>query len=204
MVRSWPIDVRFCDREAHGTCAGVVVGHRGLRFCYSYDQGDLFRFPEMRQVLPDDVVLCRIKKVDARGRREGAIVEVLERHTQELGGRFRRQDNCDYVQPVSKQITHDIVIPRGKKGRAKEGQFVVVSILTQPGMHHPCTGEVIKILGDHMSPGMEVELAIRNHGLPDQWPESVVRAAGKIPKTVPSGRVKGVKICVICLCHHRW
>ena len=98
---------------------------------------------EMRQVLPDDVVLCRIKKVDARGRRQAAIVEVLERHTQELVGRFRRQDNCDYVQPVSKQITHDIVIPRGKKAGPKRGSSWWLAFDT--AWHAPCTGEVIKM-----------------------------------------------------------
>ena len=52
---------------------------------------DLFLPPfEMRKVMHGDRVLACVTGMDRRGRREGAIVEVLERRLNRLIGRLRR------------------------------------------------------------------------------------------------------------------
>ena len=35
-------------------------------------------------------------------------------------------------------------------------------------------GEIVEVLGDHMAPGMEINVAIRNHDLPYIWPDEVL------------------------------
>lgn len=166
---------------------GRVIGHRdGFGFLVPDDgSDDMFLSPrQMRQLFPDDVVLSRVNHIDSRGRREATVVEVLQRNTSQVVGRLSRQDQADFVIPIAKDVTHEILIPSGKRGRAKLGQFVVVRILTQPGLHHPCTAEVIEVLGDQMSVGMEVQLAIRSYGIPHQWSDEVVRAAKALGRGV--------------------
>ena len=34
--------------------------------------------------------------------------------------------------------------------------------------------ELLEVLGDHMAPGMEIDIAIRAHSLPYIWPREVV------------------------------
>ena len=71
--------------------AGKVSGHRdGFGFLLRDDKGpDVFLSPrEMQKVLHGDRVLVRITGTDNRGRPEGTIVEVTERHTNLLVGRL--------------------------------------------------------------------------------------------------------------------
>lgn len=132
---------------------------------------------QMSQVFDGDIVLARISGIDRRGRQEGAIVQVLEHNTRQLVGRYQEQDGLGFVVPDSPRIQHDVLIPSHARGDARPGQYVVVAITAQPGRRSPPRGEVIEVLGDHMAPGMEIEVAIRNYGIPFQWPHEVIEEA---------------------------
>src|SRR5690606_1203563 len=104
---------------------GLVVGHKdGFGFLIPDDgSGDLFlNARQMRNVFPDDIVLARVSGVDYRGRREGFIVEVLERNTKELVGRYIQESGTSFVEPANQRISQDIHIPSGMEGNAKDGQ----------------------------------------------------------------------------------
>lgn len=175
---------------------GRVIGHKdGFGFIVPEDgSDDLFvNGREMRKVFHDDRVLARIANIDHRGRREGAIVEVLERNTPELVGRFYTESGAQFVEPSNQRITQDILISKADTLDAKPGQMVLVKMLEQPTLHTKPTGKIIQILGDHMAPGMEIDVAIHNHGLPNEWPAEVLRDAEKYPREVSEEDIKGRK-----------
>ena len=55
-------------------------------------------------------VLASVTGVDRRGRREGAIVEVLERRQSRLIGRFGERAGIGYVAPDDRRLLHDVKI----------------------------------------------------------------------------------------------
>jgi ribonuclease R len=150
---------------------GRVIGHKdGYGFLVP-DQGgeDIYLTPyQMRSLFHGDVVLAR-QSTSSRGRSEGIVVEVLERNTHQVVGRYFVEGNASFVQPYNKKINQDIIIPAGEADDAKPGQYVVAEILTQPSTRRQATGRIVEILGDHLSPGMEIEVSIRSHNLPHQW-----------------------------------
>jgi ribonuclease R len=159
---------------------GYVIGHKdGFGFVVPDDKaGDLFlNARQMRTVFPDDEVLVRVSSVDSRGRREGMIAEVITRNTHSLVGRFIVQHGAAFVEPSNQRIAQTIAIPPDAHGGAVDGQMTVVEIIEQPTMHTRAVGKVIEILGDHMAPGMEIDVAIRNHEIPNEWPDKVLREA---------------------------
>jgi ribonuclease R len=174
---------------------GRVQGHRdGFGFLIREDAGgpDIFLSPrQMRQLLPGDVALVRISGTDTRGRPEGTVVEVVERVTQSIVGRYVLQQGLGYVIPDNPRITHDILVPPGAHGGAKAGQMVVVELTTPPGARTLPAGRVKEVLGDHLAPGMEIEAAIRAHGLPHEWPAAVEREAAAIAPTVSARDTEG-------------
>jgi len=173
---------------------GYVVGHKdGFGFVVPDEGGsDLFlNARQMRTVFPDDVVLVRVCDIDHRGRREGVIIEVVERNTQELVGRFIDESGTSRVEPSNQRIRHDILIPPDFVGGAHHGQMVIVKIIEQPTLSTRPVGKVIEILGDHMAPGMEIDIAIRNHQIPHEWPDTVLREAKKFSKEVSDKMLDG-------------
>ncbi|MHB8535817.1 MAG: ribonuclease R [Sulfuricaulis sp.] len=167
---------------------GRVSGHPdGFGFVIPDDKADdLFLSPrEMRQVMHGDRVMARVIGLDQRGRREGVIVDVLERAHQTVVGRYVTRDGMIFVVPEDRHITQDIVIPRGGEGGATEGQVVVVEITAPPTPRTGPAGRVVEVLGDPMAPGMEIQVAIRTHNIPDVWPDAVTREAKQFAPEVP-------------------
>lgn len=171
---------------------GRVIGHKdGFGFVAPDEGGDdLFLSPRyMRQVFHGDRVLVRVENVDTRGRREGMIVEVIERNTQQLVGRLRHESGMWFVEPSSRRVTQDILIPSDALNDAVEGQMVVVAITEQPSLHKRAAGRIVEILGDHMAPGMEISVAIRNHDIPTYWPDDVTLEASRFSAEVDADAI---------------
>ena len=166
---------------------GRVIGHRdGFGFLKPDDGSeDLYLHNrQMRAVLDGDKALVRVVGVDRRGRPEGGIVEVTERNTKQIVGRFSSESGVNFVRPDNQRINQDVMIAADSVLQAKPGQYVVVDITQQPTKRNQPIGKVVEILGEHMAPGMEIDVAIRNHGIPHEWPEEVVAQAANIPPQV--------------------
>ncbi|MFA7554077.1 MAG: ribonuclease R [Spongiibacteraceae bacterium] len=155
---------------------GRVQAHRdGYGFLVPADgSGDLYLSSrQMSMVFDGDEVLCRSTGADHRGKQEGAIVEVIVRNTRQLVGRLYDENGVVFVTPDNTRVNHSIIVPRDAVGDARVEQYVMVEITQQPGWRKPPTGRVVEVLGDHMAPGMEIDVAIRAHNIPHIWPDEV-------------------------------
>lgn len=173
---------------------GRVIGHPdGYGFVVPDVGGkDLFLSDrQMRQVFHGDRVLVRERGLDKRGRREAVIVEVLERNTQRIVGRLINEGGVLFVIPDNKHISQDILIPPNQRNGAQDGQIVVVELISPPTMRTQAIGSVVEVLGEHMAPGMEIEIALRAHNLPHMWPAQVLEEAQQFSKEVPEADKRG-------------
>lgn len=178
---------RYCLINRQDLVSGRVIGHPdGFGFLKPDAGGeDLFLSPrEMRQVFHGDRVVACVTGVDRRGRREGSIVEILERSHERVVGRLFRERGIAYVVPDNKRITQDVLIPEEHLNGARPGQIVVAEIIQQPTRHIRPIGRIVEVLGEHMAPGMETEVAIRAFGIPAKWPLEVLEEAGKLGQEV--------------------
>ncbi|MGJ0492107.1 ribonuclease R [Methylobacter sp.] len=179
---------QYCLVNSRDLIAGRVIGHAdGFGFIKPDDgSDDLFLSPrEMDQLMHNDRAVVRVSGIDKKGRREVAVVEVLERNTHQVVGRLYRDRGFTYVVPDNKNIAQTVLIEKGDAGKAKVGQIVVAEILEQPTKLRQPIGRVIEVLGDHMAPGMEIEMAIRSYELPDQWPNELLEEIKSLKNEVP-------------------
>lgn len=166
---------------------GRVQGHPdGFGFVVPEDGSpDLFLSPrEMQAVMDGDIVMVREIGVDRRGRREAAIVEVLERANENVVGRLVSEHGILFVVPENKRITQEILVEPNGAGRARPGQVVVVRIVEQPSRSAKPVGRVVEVLGDYGDPGMEIEIALRKYDLPYRFSPAAEAQAKALPTTV--------------------
>ncbi|MGA2654927.1 MAG: ribonuclease R, partial [Gammaproteobacteria bacterium] len=151
--------------------AGRVVAHRdGYGFLIPDDgSADLYlSHYEMRQVFHNDRVLVREIESSRRGR-EGSIVRVLERNTEEVVGRYFEEHGMPMLSPENKHIPQDIFISKDSETQVKPGQMVVATLIQYPSKRNPAIAKITEVLGAHMAPGMEIDVAIRSYQLPHTW-----------------------------------
>ena len=173
---------------------GQVEGHAdGYGFLVPDDGSpDLFLGPhEMQKALHRDRVLARVVGVDRRGRREGKIVEVLERANSRVVGRVFDEHGVLFVVAENKRINQDILIAPGTKPRPRAGQVVVVEIIEQPSKHVQPIGKIVEALGNYADPGMEIEIALRKHELPFEFSKEALGETRRLPAEVRKSDAKG-------------
>ncbi len=167
---------------------GRISGHPdGFGFVIpdEANEEDIFlHAKQMRSLMHGDRVLVSIIGVNRRGKREGKLVKVLERGTQQVVGRYFFERGMGIVVPSNKNISHDILIPKEQTNGAKHDQIVLIELIEQPSKHSAPIGTVVEVLGDHMAPGMEIDIAIRTFDIPHIWSDAVQRQAAAIPATV--------------------
>ena len=159
---------------------GKVQGHPdGFGFLVPEDgSADMFLSEkEMHKVLHGDIVMARQVGVDRRGRPEGKIVEVLVRANSRVVGRLYEEHGIQFVVAENRRITQDILVASGEGGGAQAGQVVILEILKQPDKHAQPIGRIVQVLGNYADPGMEIEIALRKHDLPHEFPPEALQDA---------------------------
>ena len=186
----------YCVVNHEDLVHGRVIGHPdGFGFLQADEGGDdLFLSPrEMRRLWHGDRIVARVSGVDRRGRREAAVVEVLERAFENIVGRMQIEAGVAFLLPDNKRVTQQILITPDRLMGARHGQMVVVHITEHPESWRQPLGEVIEILGDHLAPGMATDVAIRAHDIPLTWPDALLGEiddlAPEVPDVAKRGRV---------------
>ena len=166
---------------------GRVSGHpEGFGFVISPTKdGDVFLSSrQMRRVFDGDEVVVRITGTDRKGRSEGAIVEVVERRTQQLVGRYFTENGIHFVRPDNPRISQDVLLVADGTGGAEPGQIVVATITQQPDRRHQAAGRVSSVLGEHLAPGLEIDIAIHNFSIPNAWSAALEKEVEAISSEV--------------------
>ena len=197
---------RYCLVDSTDLVRGKVLAHRDGYGYLELEQGgdDWYLSPrEMHSVFHGDKVLARVKKVDRKGRTEGAIVEILDGSTHHIVGRLFEESGLLFVSSEDPRILHDLIISPNDALGAKVGQVVVAEIVQRPKKNRHAHGIVTEVLGDHLSAGMEIEIAIRNHQIPHEWPDEVTAEVTELPVEVTAkdweGRVDLRKLPLVTI-----
>ena len=171
----------------------VLANAEGYGFLRPDEGGeDLYLSPQqMRTVLHGDRVLASVVGIDRRGRKQGAIAEVLERRSPRLVGRVLIEDGVTLVTPDDRRLNQDVMIKPGQEQGARSGQIVVVEITDPPTPYRGPLGEIRAVLGDRLQPSLVVEMAIASHDLPHEWPAEVLRDAAQVESAVTAAEREG-------------
>jgi len=173
---------------------GTVIGHRDgygfLRIESSKD--DLYLSAEqMKMAIHGDVVLAQALSADRKGRREARIVRVLVPKTSQIVGRFFVDAGTGFVVPDDSRLSFDILVPAEAINGARMGYMVVVELTQRPTRRTKAVGKIVEILGDKMGTSMVVDIALRTHEIPHNWPPQVEAQVADLSEQVPEVAKKG-------------
>ena len=187
-------DKKYAKLKTEDLIQGRVIGHRdGFGFLKRDDgEKDLFiHNAQMSTVFHGDRVLVKESGTDNRGRREARIAKIVEPRTEPIVGRYFFENNVGVVIPDDSRINHEIMIPKEQTNGARQGHIVVVEIIQRPRKRVNAIGKIIEVLGEHMAPGMEIDMALRTFDIPHHWPKGVDRQTKGLNEQVPEEAKEG-------------
>ena len=173
-------------------------------------KGDIYLGKEdADRAMHGDRVAIRIKRLERDGRAHGEIVEVVKRAHASIVGEFRIRRRGNFVVPHDERIRQWIEIPEGMAIPAGggsvdrvgarpvevhseedlDGMIVTAEILDYGEDGERPAGRVIEILGRPDDFGVDVEILIRAHHIPHQFPEDVLEQARAIPGPIPEAEI---------------
>jgi ribonuclease R len=179
----------ICVMEKLDLVKGKVQGHPdGFGFLIPEDGSDdlVLSAKEMHKVLHGDTVMARVGGMDRRGRREASVVEVLEHANTRVVGRLYEDHGIMFVVAENRRISQDILVAPGEQGAAIAGQVVILELMQQPSKHAQPIGRIVEVLGNYGDAGMEIEIALRKHDLPNEFPFDAKHQAEQFaPEVLP-------------------
>ncbi|HXV40640.1 MAG TPA: ribonuclease R [Steroidobacteraceae bacterium] len=185
---------QYCLIDRLSLVVGTVSGHRdGFGFLAPDGGGDDLFLPyrEMRMLFPGDRVAARVAGRDERGRSEGAVVEVLERRTKQVAGRFSLEAGVGFVVPDNRRISQRVVVPREHAGPARHGDLAVIEIVEQPSRNRDPVGRVLRVLPEGGGAATAIDLAIASHGLSHEFPPESLAEARRFGREVDAAAAAG-------------
>jgi ribonuclease R len=164
--------------------------------------GDVFLPPpEADKAMHGDRALVRVRKLSLEGRAEGEVLRILRRAHITVVGEFRVLKRGNFVVPADDRIQQWIEIPDGMElpsGRSSsvdrvgapqrefktledlDGAMVNVEVLEFPEGGDHGVGRVIEVLGFAGDFGVDVEIIIRKHHLPHEFPADAIEQARQV------------------------
>jgi ribonuclease R len=147
--------------------------------------------PNLAEAMHGDRVVARVERQTERGL-EGRIIRILQRSQETVVGRFEVDDSgLGYVVPFDRRILTDIHVPTGQGSSAHPGEMVLVEITRWPTASRGPVGRVAEVLGRIDEPGVDTQIIIRKHGIPDSHSEESVDEAKRLGGVVKERDLRG-------------
>ena len=198
--------------------AGRVVVHRdGFGFLVPDIPvpgvaGDIYLGREtIRGAMPGDRAIIRITFRGKEGKAEGEIVKIVRRAHPTVVGEFRITRRGMFVAPFDQRLQDWIEIPEGMEipppavqidrigakaievadAEALDGMVVNAEVLDYGRDGGRPSGRVIEVLGRPDDFGIDVEIIILKHHLPNRFPAEVVEDAEQVPEAISPSDIRG-------------
>jgi ribonuclease R len=185
------------ETASKGYATGVLDPTRsGSAYVVSEDSGlsgDIF-IPQGRLInaMKGDKVKVRWF-LSRRGKPEGEVVEILQRHREVFIGTMVLSKQFCFVSPDDESIPVDILVPRTKTKHAENGDKVVVRITEwhpKHGVGNPL-GEVTSVLGQAGGNDIEMKSILIKHGFELEFNEAVSRENDAIATVILPSEING-------------
>lgn len=132
----------------------------------------------------DQVAIRIIRAAEDGRRKEGEVVEILDRGKREFIGTFQKSRNFGFVIADNKKIGKDIFVSKDNDFGAVTGDKVVVKMLSWGDEDKKPEGVITEIIGNITDPETDILSIVRDFEIPIAFPEAVIKQVENVPTEV--------------------
>jgi len=124
------------------------------------------------------------------GKREGRVVEVIERARSSVVGIYFKGKSRGTIVPDDLEIHRDIIVPHEKSNNAKAGQKVVAKLLSWKDVRRSPEAEIIEILGYPDDPGVDVLSIAKSHDIQTDFSGKIMQELETIKTEIEQAEIE--------------
>lgn len=193
--KKYQIDPTFMKEEVgylHYLVGIVDMKQTGKAYVIPEDESeDVFiAINNTAHALKGDKVKVYLFPQRKKHKREGQIVEILERKKDSFVGIIQRHENYSFLIADDNSMPVDIFLPKGCEMDAKDGEKALAKITEWPERANNPFGKVLKVLGTPGDNDVEMQSILSDFNFPLAFPEEVEEEAEKIQETIPESEIK--------------
>jgi ribonuclease R len=165
----------------------VDLTNDGSAFIITDDEleTDIFIAPrKLRNALNGDRVKVYVYAKSKGKRKEGEIIEILQRAKMEFTGIVKLSERFAFFIPDDRKMMHDIFIPMSELNGAKNGIKAVAEITDWPVDAKNPIGRIKHILGAQGENDTEMNAILAEYGFPLSFPSEVEHESGEISDVI--------------------
>jgi ribonuclease R len=163
----------------------LSLTRKGDGFVRPDERGDDVFVPAQRlaTAMDGDRVVVRIERRPHGRSREGSVIRVLVRARKTVVGIFHSGRRFSYVVPLNVRLNRDVLVASADEGDAKDGQVVVVRLVSYGEGRVSPSGTIQQVLGKLSDPGVDVLAVAHGYGLSLEFTPEVTSAAAAAAKS---------------------
>lgn len=165
----------------------VDLTNDGSAFIVTDDEleSDIFVAPrKLRNALHGDRVKVYVYAISKGKRKEGEIIEILQRAKMEFTGIVKLSERFAFFIPDDRKMMHDIFIPMSELNGAKNGIKAVAEITDWPAEAKNPIGRIKHILGAQGENDTEMNAILAEYGFPLSFPVEVEHESEEISDVI--------------------
>jgi len=148
-------------------------------------EDDIYIAPrKLRQALHGDRVKVHTYEKRRGKRKEGEVVEILERARTEFTGTINISPRFAFLIADDRKMLNDIFVPLADLNGAQDGEKVVVAITEWPQDSKNPVGRVKHVLGKKGENDTEMNAILADFGFPLAFPANVEKEATAFPSAI--------------------
>lgn len=141
-----------------------------------------------------DIVEITIAPAPVEGKRkEGTVVRIVERGTNQLVCTYESSKNFGFAIPDNPRFGKDIFIPLERSKGAVKGHKVVVELTSYGTKDKKPEGKVVEILGHINDPGVDILSIVKGYELPVEFSEKIMNQVERVSSKVSEADMQGRK-----------
>lgn len=148
-------------------------------------EDDIYIAPrKLRNALHGDIVKVHTYEKKRGKRKEGEVVEILERAKTEFTGIITVSPRFAFLIADDRKMLNDVFVPLDDLNGAKDGDKVVVTITDWPVDSKNPVGKVKYVLGRQGENNTEMNAILADFGFPLSFPDKVIEESEALPAVI--------------------
>jgi ribonuclease R/exosome complex exonuclease DIS3/RRP44 len=154
------------------------------------DEDIFVSFPNLNKAFHRDIVEVQLFQKKKGNRREGKIIQVLERHKTSFVGIVDLYKAFAFVRPSDSRMYTDFFVPLEYISNAKHREKVLVSFESWPEDAESPYGRVTEVLGVPGEHDTEMHSILAEYGLPYTFPLEVEQYANNLDTSIQQKEIE--------------